>query len=183
VRCAASVLGSAFLLHCSSIDERTPGTDEGGIDAAPGEQQAMPTLQPAPGTAGAAGGAAVNGSESNAVVGAPPASAGQAPGSRLEPLARGAECTAEQACQGGLVCGRSATPDIGTGRVCCDQACEGSCQGCSVGLNAGTCAAVGNDVSCVAASSREGACSEPGVCTEYCVVGQSLLGQCLVEPG
>ncbi len=191
-RWAAAALVSIFLLHCSSIDERTPGVDE--ADDLAGSEQAMPTLQPAPGSpdddsagGSSAGTGSVGSPEGNAAIGNGIDGSGPEPaGGGLEPLARGAECTLQQSCEGSLVCGRSATPDLGTGRVCCDQACEGTCQGCSVGLNAGTCGPVGGAggaVSCIAPSLREGACSEPGVCSEYCVVGQSLLGQCLVQPG
>ena len=51
------------------------------------------------------------------------------------------------------------------------------------GAGSEVCAAAGSDVSCTAATSREGACVEAGVCIEYCTVGPSRLGQCLVKPG
>jgi hypothetical protein len=49
--------------------------------------------------------------------------------------------------------------------------------------DAEVCAVAENGESCTTDASLEGACTEGGACTEFCTVGPSRLGQCLVKPG
>jgi hypothetical protein len=171
------VLGSLFVVHCSSVDDRQPDVVTGAEQPAPGSGGASSST-PAAGAATVTGMRPSEGAAAAGTGAAPELSSPEVP---LEPIARGAECDIEQSCDGAFVCGISATPDQGTGRVCCDQECGGVCQGCSIGT--GICGPVGDNVPCTASGARPGACAEPGACTEYCAAGVSRAGFCLVQPG
>jgi hypothetical protein len=96
---------------------------------------------------------------------------------------RGQVCVTDADCLPGLysICGSSGRNDLPN--VCCDSLCRGSsCSGCSAGPAGGTCSPLPLESTCVTTgTSRAGLCLAAGACTEYCIIEQSLIDQCLLR--
>jgi hypothetical protein len=93
---------------------------------------------------------------------------------------RGQSCGLDSDCQAGQfsVCGSTGGNGL---NVCCDSLCrDNPCSGCTTGANGGNCLPLGAGAEChTLGTNREGTCSA-NVCTEFCIPGQSTLGECLL---
>lgn len=96
---------------------------------------------------------------------------------------RGQSCVVDADCQAGefSICGSSGSSS--SPNVCCSSACrDNPCNGCTAGANGGTCSPRGQGAECTTpGTSRAGICSTTNACTEFCILDQSLLDQCLLR--